>query len=177
MAPARRLLMLVISAIVCAAVASAPVVATAETAGEDCGKAAWPLASARTRLASPLRTVEPGGRLSLPLEGAVTLALSDRASAALPFQPTRRGRESQAGFARITVPPPGGDYQITVSDGAWLDVFADGKPLAPLAFTGVHTCPGVRKSLRFRLPAGEAVLVVTDAAGAGLAMVIDPVWP
>lgn len=177
MAPARRLLMLVVPAIVCAAVSAAPVIAKAEPAGEDCGKAAWPLASARTRLASPLRTVEPGGRLSLPLEGAVTLALSDRASAALPFQPTRRGRESQAGFARISVPPPGGDYQITVSDGAWLDVFADGKPLAPLAFTGVRACPGVRKSLRFRLLAGEAVLVVTDAAGAGLAMVIDPVGP
>lgn len=177
MALARRLLMLVIPALVCAAVAAVPAVAAAEPGGEDCGKAAWPLASARTRLAAPVRTVEVGGRLSLPLEGAVTLDLSDRASAALPFPPTRQGRESRAGFARIAVPPPGGDYQITVSDGAWLDVFADGRPLAPLAFTGVHACPGVRKSLRFRLPAGEAVLVVTDAAGSGLGMVIDPVGP
>jgi hypothetical protein len=41
----------------------------------------------------------------------------------------------------------------------------------------VHACPGVRKSLRFRLQSGEAVLVVTDAAGSGLGVVIDPVGP
>ncbi len=159
------------------ALAAAPPVARAETAGEDCAKAAWPLASARTRLAAPVRTVEAGGRLSLPLEGAVKLALSDRASVALPFPPTRQGRDPQAGFVRLAVPPPGGDYQITVSDGAWLDVFVEGKPLAPLAFTGVHACPGVRKSLRFRLPPGEAVLVVSDAVGASLGLVIDAVAP
>lgn len=159
------------------ALAVAPAVVRAETAGEDCATAAWPLASARTRLAAPVRTVEAGGRLSLPLAGAVALVLSDRASVALPFPPTRQGREAWAGFARLTVPPPGGDYQITVSEGAWLDVFAEGKPLAPLAFTGVHACPGVRKSLRFRLPPGEAVLVVSDAVGASLGLVIDAVAP
>lgn len=175
MGAAHRLLVFLV--LVSPALAVAPAAVRAEAAAEDCAKAAWPLASARTRLAAPVRTVEAGGRLFLPLEGAMTLVLSDRASVAFPFPPTRQGREVWAGFARLTVPPPGGDYQVTVSEGAWLDVFVDGKPLEPLAFTGVHACPGVRKSLRFRLPPGEAVLVVSDAVSASLGLVIDAVAP
>lgn len=80
---------------------------------------------------------------------------------------------------RLAAPQPGGVFQIRVPEGARLDVFAGGEALSPLAFTGVHACRGVRKSLRFRPPPspGEATLVVTDAAKSGFGFVIDPVTP
>lgn len=152
--------------------------ATEEAGAQDCARAAWSLAGERALLAAPdARVVESGDRLALPLSGAVVLRLGPRDAARLPFPPTRAGQGPDAGFLRLEVPPPGAVWQITVSASSWIDVHAEGRPLEPVAFTGVRSCPGVRKSLRFRLPAGEAVLTISDAEADRIALILAPAVP
>lgn len=122
-----HLMVCLAAAALSAAAGAAPGPVLAQPAAEDCDRPGWPLASARIRLAVPERTVEPGGRLVRPLEGAVMLSVS--AAAPLPYRPTRQARGPGAAFVRIAVPPPGGVFQITVSEAAWLDVFSGGDPL------------------------------------------------
>lgn len=65
-------------------------------------------------------------------------------------------------------------WQITVSAPAWIDVVVDGAALAPVAFTGGHACPDVRKSLRHRIPQGQATLQVSGAVADCLRLVVRP---
>ncbi|MDI4665335.1 hypothetical protein K9U40_13505 [Xanthobacter autotrophicus] len=131
---------------------------------EDCDTAAWPLAADRARLAaSRPKDVRPGEALALPLEGAVALHLVAQAGANLPLAPSKGDARSFAGVVAVQVPGSERLWQITVSGPSWIDVVVDGRPLEPVAFTGLHACPGVRKSLRFKIPPG---LVQLQASGA-----------
>lgn len=64
--------------------------------------------------------------------------------------------------------------QITLSDEAWVDVIQHGAALKPSGFSGVKTCPGIRKSVRFELAAGEAALQFSGARRADLKVAILP---
>ena len=140
---------------------------------DDCARAAWPLDGARAALAAPgVPELDSGASLHLPRAGAVALRLVPLPDAALPHAPTRPPGEPLAGVLRLSVPGPARLWQVTISAPAWVDLFVGGRPLAPEAFTGVRACPGVRKSLRFRLPAGEALLEITDARDAGAGRLI-----
>ncbi|MEP9352096.1 hypothetical protein ABLE93_00705 [Xanthobacter sp. KR7-65] len=119
--------------------------------------------------------VDGDATLALPLTTAVALRLTAGDAVDLPHPPTRPGGAAQAAFLRLVVPEPQGVWQITVAAPAWIDVFVVGNALAPLAFSGVCACPGVRKSLRFRLPAGGVVLEISHASRDRLALVIERV--
>ncbi|ABS66682.1 conserved hypothetical protein; putative exported protein [Xanthobacter versatilis] len=143
---------------------------------EDCDRAAWPLATDRARLAAPgLRPVRNGDTLVLPNDSALRFILVPQAGANLPVRP-RHGEEGAfAGVVDLKVPPPERVWQVTVSANTWIDVVVSGRPLTPVAFTGVHACPGLRKSLRFRIPDGDVRLQVSGAEGARLDLLITPV--
>lgn len=143
---------------------------------QDCDRAAWPLAADRARLSAPgLRPVRPGDVLVLPLHGALRFILVPQPGANLPVPP-RTGEEGAfAGVVDLQVPAPERVWQVTVSANAWIDVVVDGRPLTPVAFTGVHACPGLRKSLRFRIPSGDVRLQASGAEGARLDFLVTPV--
>ncbi|MFG1372591.1 hypothetical protein V5F32_10490 [Xanthobacter oligotrophicus] len=143
---------------------------------QDCDRAAWPLAADRARLSAPgLRPVRNGDVLILPLDSALRFILVPQAGANLPVPP-RKGEEGAfAGVVDLKVPAPERVWQVTVSVNAWIDVVVDGRPLTPVAFTGVHACPGLRKSLRFRIPGGDVRLQASGAEGARLDLLITPV--
>lgn len=143
---------------------------------EDCDGAAWPLAAERAALAAlPAQAATSGARMALPVAGAIALTLAPAASAGLPHPPGRPPPPgTTAGFLTLDVPEPGRVWQITLSAAGWVDVFANGRALDPVAFTGLHACPGVRKSLRFSLPPGPAVLQISGAGTAGLGLVVVP---
>lgn len=159
-------------ALLCAALGSGPA-----RGDEDCDRARWPLAADRARLAAPdLMEVASGARLAPGggEGGAVRLVLQPGAALAHPA-----GRAPAAGtgsgFLRLDVPEPGGVWQVTLDAAAWVDVFVDGRPLDPTAFTGVHACPGVRKSLRFALTPGPAILQISGAQVKAVSIAIIPV--
>lgn len=143
---------------------------------QDCDRAAWPLEADRARLSAPgLRSVGSGDVLILPLDSALRFVLVPQAGANLPVPP-RKGEEGGfAGAVTLKIPPPERVWQVTVSANAWIDVVVDGQALTPLAFTGVHACPGLRKSLRFRIPGGDVRLQVSGVEGARLDFLITPV--
>ena len=76
------------------------------------------------------------------------------------------GRAPAAGTfgatANVTVPPEG-ELQFSLSDEAWIDVVQDGKTVKSAAFSGVKACPGIRKSVRFKLTPGAATIQVSGA--------------
>lgn len=152
----------------------------AGAAAEDCRLAAWPLEAERAQLSAPgLRKVGSGERLALPLDGAVELDLVPQAAATLPHPPHAAGEGGSggpafAGVFALDVPDAGRVWQITLSASAWIDVLVEGRALDPVAFTGVRACPGVRKSLRFRMPQGQMTLQVSGAAGERLRLLAAP---
>ncbi|WP_320231181.1 hypothetical protein [Mesorhizobium montanum] len=73
--------------------------------------------------------------------------------------------------ARVTVPPEG-ELQFSLSDDAWIDVVQDGKTVKSAAFSGVKNCPGIRKSLRFKLAGGAAIIQLSGAKKADLKVAV-----
>lgn len=115
--------------------------------------------------------VKTGTSVPVPAFLAFALELRRRSEASLPALPSRPGDGAgMAGFVHFTIDIPG-LYQITVPEAAWLDVIVDGAALAPEAFTPARDCPGVRKSIRFRLPAGDVILQISRASRAELPLV------
>lgn len=151
-----------------------PAVDISAQAETDCARAAWPLEAERARLeTSGLPVVESGGVLDP--QGAAVLALRPRPVVAF-AHPPERADAGPGGFAGVfTVRVPrAGLWQVTLSGAAWVDVVSQDRLVPAAAFTGVHRCPGVRKSLRFDLAAGNATLQLSGAADERLRIAITP---
>ncbi|WP_296740710.1 hypothetical protein [Mesorhizobium sp.] len=73
--------------------------------------------------------------------------------------------------ASVTVPPEG-ELQFTLSDEAWIDVVQDGHSVKSTGFSGVKTCPGIRKSVRFKLSGGQAIVQLSGAKKADLKVAV-----
>ena len=154
----------------------APVLAQPVQAAQDCDKGQWSLDRDRVALGEPRKPdLGNGAKLALPTDAAITVLMSPMSAAILPHPPTKPQDRGYGGILRLSVPEPPGVWQITVPAYAWIDVFVGGKTLSPLAFTGPSNCPGVRKSLRYRLPPGEVVLQLAGAEEQRMAIFIDRV--
>ena len=132
----------------------------AQAAESGCDKLAWNLDAERTLIAS---ASTGDAKAAPPL--ARRLAMKPLAEAGLPKPPERTPREASAlaGFATVSV-PEAGLYRVTLDAEGWLDVVQAGAYRRADAFTGVRDCPGIRKSVKFRLDAGEATIQVTGTA-------------
>lgn len=143
----------------------------AQAAEVGCERLAWPLDTERALIAA---ATEAGDRSSPPL--ARRLVMRPLSEVALPKPPERAPRDAgaHAGLASVTV-PEAGLYRVTLDAEGWLDVIQDGTYRRAEAFTGVRDCPGIRKSVRFRLDAGPVTIQVTGPGGAiGLAVTREP---
>lgn len=149
------------------------------SAGE-CPSAAWPLETVRMKLtATDVPVVARGARLAVPMAAAVELRLVPQAEAALPVPPERAAPGSvtapRAGFVELEVPDGGRTWQVNISDAAWIDVISGGAYVPSGAHTGPRDCPGVRKSVRFVLPAGRTLLQFSGAAVERLRLIVTAV--
>lgn len=57
-----------------------------------------------------------------------------------------------------------GRYQVTLSHEAWIDIVQAGAYRPSGEFSGVHGCPGLRKSVRFEFSAAPLVLQLSGAS-------------
>jgi hypothetical protein len=137
-----------------------------------CDKFKWPLDRERALLASASSTT-PGSEVAQP-PGAFKLSLAPIADAKLPMAPTRAPKQadSNAGFVRVPALAKPGIYRITLSEGAWIDVFQDGHGLKSGAFSGVTGCEGVRKSVKFDLSAAPFVIEISGTTAASISIAI-----
>ena len=160
------------------AVALASTAARAEEP-KGCDGFKWPLKREAALLQSVDKPALPNGGAAKSGASAFDLKLVDFDAAALPVAPERgpKSKPSNAGFIRFAAPDAAGPYQVTVSEGAWIDVVQDGRFIKPSAFTGATECPGVRKSIRVALGGSPFTVQISSTQASAIAVVVLPVSP
>ena len=105
-----------------------------------------------------------GARLR-KIDRAVALDLQPTSKAKFFLPPERRpkARSFSGDVTFFGVPKPG-QYQVTLSEPASIDVFENGARLKPVAATEAKDCAGLAKSLRYDLAPGDLVLVQVTGA-------------
>jgi hypothetical protein len=106
--------------------------------------------------------------------GAVELHLADVAEAGFELPPERAPKSGTRGGLLRLEALPAGTYQVTLSDEAWIDMVQAGARVASIDFSGVKGCPGLRKSVRFRLAAGAATVQVSGASADRIRVAVAP---
>ena len=153
--------------------------ATSVFAAEEpsgCDKFKWDITRERAALTAPERTkLASGAELATLPSTGFTLGLATPADAKLPSPPERAPKEgSFAGFTKIAAPAKAGIYTISLSSGAWIDVVQDGQFLKPVAFSGATDCEGIRKTMKYELPAKPFVLQISGTNEATISVAILP---
>lgn len=132
--------------------------AMADDAG--CTKFRWPIAREQALFATAPAT-QPGATLAVGAAADLALEPADAVSFTVPPEHAPAAGTFGA-TANVTVPPDG-ELQVSLSGEAWIDVIQDGRAVKSSAFSGVKTCPGIRKSVRFKLAGGEAIIQLSGA--------------
>jgi hypothetical protein len=79
-----------------------------------------------------------------------------------------------AGYVRLGGSPGPQATLVTLSADAWIDVVQGGHYVKSAAFSGVHDCPTMRKSVRFELAPGPFAVQLSGVAGETITMTVTP---
>ena len=106
----------------------------------------------------------------------MTVALVPYTDAKLPMDPERKPKDTttHAGFVKLAALPKAGDYRITLSEAAWIDVVQDGKYVKSGPFSGVEGCAGIRKTVTFTLAAQPLTVQLSSVKPAAINIVVTP---
>jgi hypothetical protein len=155
----------------CLLVPAGPVLA-AEDGG--CSAFKWPLAREQAWLTAPHPSASSGDSTPRP-EGALTLKLQPADQVSFNPAPDRKPATGSFGATlAIGAVDKDGVYQVTLSDEAWVDVVQDGAKVKSSGFSGQKNCPGLRKSVRFKLKPGPAVLQISGAKAQQIDVAVGP---
>ena len=112
------------------------------------------------------------GLATLPLGAAVRTSLAPTPRVAFVVTPEHQpAADTRSGLFVITV-IESGTYRIALGAPAWIDVLADGKPVASIAHGHGPACTGVRKLVDFSLRPGRYVLQVSGTTEAALTLMV-----
>ena len=139
-----------------------------------CDKFKWPVEREMAALrSSDLKTTASGSDLAaLPFAAKITLKAPK--DAALPAPPERAPKDGTfAGFLSSKGVAPG-QYSVSLSAGAWLDLVQNGQFLKPKSFSGVQACDGIRKVVRFELSGAPFTLQISGVASDQIAIAVMP---
>ncbi|HEX4766434.1 MAG TPA: hypothetical protein VH414_09170 [Lichenihabitans sp.] len=159
-----------------AAVVASPGLAHAEEAG-GCAKFKWSIAREQAAFASPdLPSVESGQSLPGVMNAAI-VRLKPQAEVAFEHEPARKPKVKTPFAAVLKLAPLAapGTYEITLSEEAWIDVLQGGKEIRSRGFSGQADCPGVRKSVKFPLQAGDATVQISGVRSDSIRVDVLPV--
>ena len=140
-------------------------------AAEDmaaCGKFKWPLTIERAWFdaATDLKAYASGATMGELADGALTVATMPMAGISFILPPEGKPKPDKTAGALLTFEKIGkpGRYQVTLSDEAWIDVVQAGAYRPSGEFSGVHGCPGLRKSVRFEFTDAPLTLQLSSAS-------------
>lgn len=138
-------------------------VTVAMAAGTGCDAGKWPLSLIQTHFGATSPTLASGD--SLPALGAPVLVnLSAQNDVSFAHAPARASKANPAYAAIVKLgPEPAATYQITVSDGAWIDVVENGQLAKSSGYIRGKDCPGVDKSIRFKTNGGPLTIQMSGA--------------
>lgn len=147
-------------------------------AAEDaaCAKFKWPLTVEKSWFdaATDLKAYASGATVDELADGALTVATRPMAEITFVLSPEGKPKPDKTAGALLTfekVAKPG-HYQVTLSDEAWIDVVQGGAYRPSGEFSGVHGCPGLRKSVRFEFGEGPLTLQLSSAAAPAIKVAI-----
>ncbi len=149
----------------------APCVAQADDLSA-CSKFKWSIERERLLLASP-KPLAADGALDIGVSG-FHVALADGDKFAFSAKPQRAPKPGTHAAALTLAVKTDGVYDVTLSDEGWIDVVDHGQTIASTAFSGQKGCPGVRKSVRFDLKAGEFVVQLSNIDSDAINVAVAP---
>lgn len=133
-----------------------------------CDKFKWPLSIETSWFdaAGDLKAYVSGAALPELADGALTVALKPAAEVSFALPPEGKPKPDKTlgallSFAKVTKP---GRYQVTLSEEAWIDIIQAGAYRPSGEFSGVHGCPGLRKSVRFEFTDAPLFLQLSGAS-------------
>jgi hypothetical protein len=154
--------------------ATVPAWAAEEPVG--CDKFKWNVDRERAALTAPDRArLASGGELAALPSTGITLELRTPAEAKLPSPPERSPKEGTfAGFVTFKSALPPGRYTISLSASGWIDVVQDGQFLKSITSSGVRECEGIRKSVKFEIPAKPLTIQISGIEANSISLAIMP---
>jgi hypothetical protein len=151
-----------------------PASAAEEPSG--CDKFKWPIERERAALTAPDRLkIVSGDDLKPALPAAAIISLRPAAEANLPTTPERiPAANTFSGFTVFKSALPPGRYTINLSAAGWIDVVQDGQFLRSVTSSGVRGCEGIRKSVKFEIPAKPFTIQISGVEGNSIGLAIVP---
>jgi hypothetical protein len=137
-----------------------------------CAKFKWSIAKERALFAAPT-PVGAGAVLEVGA-AAYRVALADNDEVAYPARPERASKAGTHGAVLTFAVKDDGLYDVTLSDEGWIDVVDHGQRISSSDFSGQKACPGVRKSVRFSLKAGDFTLQLSNVEGKAINIAVVP---
>lgn len=158
---------------------AAPKEKPASGMGSGCAAFKWPLDRERAAFESTdIEKVASGTDRGAWKAQAFRLTLKPEAEVTYAVKPSSRKKSEAPTFGAMvafSAPATAGHYQVTLSDGGWIDVVQDNAPLKPSDHSGVKGCPGLRKSVRFELKGAPVVLQISGAPADSINVAISAV--
>lgn len=152
---------------------------------DPCAGFSWNVAQERALFASAPQSVTAAVTAARDAPSAALLApgrlyqlqLAPQRQVRMRLPPGKKTQSEggYAGLARLQLTQAGA-YRVSLDQGAWIDIVADGQMIGSSDFQGRPGCTAPHKIVLFLLPAGhELLLQVSAASGPMLRVAITPV--
>jgi hypothetical protein len=138
-----------------------------------CDQFKWSIARERGWFAAGIKPAPSGATIDADQGYAVALAPAASVTFRVPPERALKPGAFAATLALANI-EKAGRYQITVSGEAWLDIVQGDAAAKAIDFSAQKNCPGVRKSVRFFLKSGPAIVQISNAASATINLAIAP---
>jgi hypothetical protein len=147
----------------------------AHAEGTGCAAFAWPIDADKAALAAAsVAGVESGSALGALKPQAFVLKLQPVSSVKFTVAPGgKKAPADNGGLVTFEAPETPGTYQVTLSDGGWIDLVQNGASLGSSAHSGATGCDGVRKSVRFAIANAPVVLQLSGVKGEAIKIAIS----
>ncbi len=135
----------------------------AAPARADCDHFKWKLDQEKTWFARTPEPVEAGGQIA-GATGVYQVALKPESAAGYVVAPKTLTSGAYGAIVRIAQVPKAGLYQVTLTSEAWVDVIQNDARARTRNVSRQRDCPSFKKSVRFTLAAGPAVVEFSGVA-------------
>ena len=144
---------------------------------DPCDAFSWNVAHERAVFATPAVAVTAaaaaGAAPTLAVDRLYDIALTPQGQVRFALTPEKKALADGAYAGMVTLHiPVAGRYRVSMSEGFWIDLIADGKFVPTDDFTGSHACRAPRKIVQFILPAGDLTLQFANTNSASVQVTI-----
>ncbi|HTY94254.1 MAG TPA: hypothetical protein VMC02_10225 [Steroidobacteraceae bacterium] len=146
-------------------------------AADPCDGFTWNVTHERAVFATPAVAVTAaaaaGAAPVLEVDRLYDISLTPQEKVGFVLAPAKKALADGAFAGLVTLHiPTAGKYRVSMSEGFWIDVIADGKFAPTDDFTGLRECRAPRKIVQYPLPAGDLVLQFSNTNSAAVRVTV-----